>query len=104
MSYSDLLIVDSQTMCAEAGLLGVPFIRINDFVGKLKYLDDLEQNYNLGWGVKPSDSKRVISLIDQVLTIDNVKDKWIEKREKVFNDKEDLVEISLNLIETFSKS
>ena len=32
MSFSNMLIGDSQTMAAEAGVLGVPYIRFNDFL------------------------------------------------------------------------
>jgi predicted glycosyltransferase len=34
----DLYIGDSQTMAAEAAVLGIPSIRFNSFVGKLVYL------------------------------------------------------------------
>ena len=33
MSFASIYIGDSQTMAAEAGVLGTPFIRFNDFVG-----------------------------------------------------------------------
>ena len=39
MAHASLYIGDSQTMAAEAGVLGVPFIRCNDFVGRIGYLD-----------------------------------------------------------------
>ena len=34
MAYANFHIGDSQTMAAESGVLGIPFIRVNDFVGK----------------------------------------------------------------------
>ena len=34
MAFASLYIGDSQTMAAEAGVLGVPFVRFNDFVGR----------------------------------------------------------------------
>ena len=36
MRYASFFIGDSQSMCAEAGILGVPFVRFNDFVDKNK--------------------------------------------------------------------
>ena len=42
MAFASLYIGDSQTMAAEAGVLGVPFVRFNDFVGRLSYLHELE--------------------------------------------------------------
>ena len=37
MYFSSLFVGDSQSMCAEAGILGTPFIRFNNFVGKIEY-------------------------------------------------------------------
>jgi uncharacterized protein len=50
MQYATMYIGDSQTMTAEAAVLGVPAYRYNDFVGKLSYLNELEEVYNLAKG------------------------------------------------------
>ena len=52
MAFASLYIGDSQTMAAEAGVLGVPFVRFNDFVGRIGYLRELEDVYELGYGIK----------------------------------------------------
>lgn len=54
MAFASLYIGDSQTMAAEAGVLGVPFVRFNDFVGRIGYLRELEDVYELGYGVHAS--------------------------------------------------
>ena len=54
MAFASLYIGDSQTMAAEAGVLGVPFVRFNDFVGRIGYLRELEDVYRLGFGVHAS--------------------------------------------------
>ena len=51
MAYASLYVGDSQTMAAEAGVLGVPFVRFNDFVGRIGYLRELEDVYQLGYGI-----------------------------------------------------
>ena len=51
MAFASLDIGDSQTMAAEAGVLGVPFVRFNDFVGRIGYLRELEDTYELGYGI-----------------------------------------------------
>ena len=51
MAFASLYIGDSQTMAAEAGVLGVPFVRFNDFVGRIGYLRELEDIYHLGFGI-----------------------------------------------------
>ncbi len=54
MAFASLYIGDSQTMAAEAGVLGVPFVRFNDFVGRIGYLCELEDVYELGYGIHAS--------------------------------------------------
>ena len=54
MVFASLYIGDSQTMSAEAGVLGVPFVRFNDFVGRIGYLRELEDKYELGYGIHAS--------------------------------------------------
>ena len=51
MVFSSLYFGDSQTMAAEAWVLGVPFVRFNDFVGRTGYLRELEDVYELGYGI-----------------------------------------------------
>lgn len=51
MAFASLYLGDSQTMAAEAGVLGVPFVRFNDFVGRIGYLQELEDIYQLGYGI-----------------------------------------------------
>ena len=51
MAFASLYIGDSQTMAAEAGVLGTPFVRFNDFVGRIGYLRELEDIYQLGYGI-----------------------------------------------------
>ena len=58
MAFASLYIGDSQTMAAEAGVLGVPFVRFNDFVGRIGSLRELEDVYRLGFGVHASPLER----------------------------------------------
>jgi len=105
MAFASLFIGDSQSMCAEAGILGTPFIRFNDFVGKIEYLNDLENTYGLGWGVKTNNVKKLISLTEDVLKDDTIiKQRWAEKRNKLFSDKIDLVALSIWMLENYPES
>jgi predicted glycosyltransferase len=61
MAFAKLYIGDSQTMAAEAGVLGVLFIRLNDFVGRLGYLNELENTYHLGYGFKPAQKQNMLN-------------------------------------------
>ena len=66
MAFASLYIGDSQTMAAEAGVLGVPFVRFNDFVGRIGYLRELEDVYELGYGIHatPLDPNSLIRRAD----------------------------------------
>ena len=104
MAYATLFIGDSQSMCAEAGILGTPFIRYNDFVGKIQYLNDLEYKYKMGWGVKTNEPERIFSIIKELFAKDDVKEEWSEKRKQLFEEKIDLNAMTIWMIENYPES
>ena len=81
MAFALLYIGDSQTMAAEAGVLGVPFVRFNDFVGRIGYLRELEDKYQLGYGIKASAEGSVDALCERVEALVDMK---FEVRRSVF--------------------
>lgn len=78
--YAAMYIGDSQTMTAEAAVLGTPSIRFNDFVGKLSYLEELEHTYKLTFGVKTDDPQRLLARIEEVLHMPEREALWQERR------------------------
>lgn len=98
LAFTKLYIGDSQTMAAEAGVLGTPFIRINDFVGRISYLEELEDHYKLGWGIKPSCPEKIFEVIDKILEKDCYNE-WGKKRNRMLNEKVDYSVFLSNLIE-----
>ncbi len=104
MFFAALFIGDSQTMCAEAGILGTPFIRFNDFVGKIEYLNDLESNYNLGWGVKTNEPERIFSIMKELFSTPDYKATWSQKKTRLFKEKVDLTRLTIWLIENYPQS
>ncbi len=69
LSQAALFIGDSQSMCAEAGVLGVPFIRYNTFVGRLGYLKELEEKYELGIGILPGGINELETQINSLIKL-----------------------------------
>lgn len=57
---------DGQTMTAEAAVLGTPALRLNDFVGRISYLKELE-NYGLAFGFRPGQEQALLSVLTEVL-------------------------------------
>lgn len=104
LASASLYIGDSQTMAAEAAVLGIPSIRFNDFVGKLGYLEELEHKYELTYGIKTSEPAELIKKIDQLLTIPNLKKEWQKRREKMLSDNIDVTAFIVWFIENYPES
>jgi predicted glycosyltransferase len=104
MAFADMYIGDSQTMAAEAGVLGVPFVRFNDFVGRIGYLRELEDDYNLGFGIKPSEVNRLYEVIEELLQMPNRKAVFQERRQKMLSEKIDFAKFLTWFIESYPES
>lgn len=104
LASAQLFIGDSQSMCSEAGILGTPFIRFNDFVGRIKILNEIEHDYQLGFGIKTSEEDKLFSTIDELLNTKNLKSIWQEKTAKLFKDKIDLTAFVIWFVENYPES
>jgi len=104
LAFAKLYIGDSQTMAAESGVLGVPFIRFNDFVGKIGYLNELENKYNLGFGFKTNQINEMLEKITELLIIPDIKEEWLKRRKKMLSEKIDVANFMTWLIENYPKS
>jgi len=104
MAFASLYIGDSQTMAAEAGVLGIPFIRFNDFVGKIGYLNDLENKYQLGYGIKPGNVNELYERIKQLLETQDLSKKFEEKKIAMLSQKIDVSLFFTWLIENYPSS
>jgi predicted glycosyltransferase len=81
---------DSQTMAAEAALLGVPALRCSSFVGRLAYLEELEHRYALLESFRPEDAGRLIERLEQLQPGAELVETWNERRAKMLTDKVEL--------------
>jgi predicted glycosyltransferase len=102
--YSSLFISDSQTMTAEAAVLGTPSVRFNDFVGKLGYLEDLEHNYELTFGIKTNNAEGLLAKIKSLAEEQLDPEIWKAKREKLLHEKIDLARYLIWFIEQYPSS
>ena len=62
LAFASIYIGDSQTMAAEAAVLGTPSIRFNDFVGEISYLRDLEK-YGLSYGIRTNEAGKLFDTV-----------------------------------------
>ncbi len=104
LAFAHLYIGDSQTMAAEAGVLGTPFIRFNDFVGKIGYLNELENKFILGFGFKTDHAGEMLDKIKELLQMKNIKQEWNNRRENMLSEKIDVAKFMTWFIEDYPES
>lgn len=124
MAFASLYIGDSQTMAAEAGVLGTPFIRFNDFVGRIGYLRELEDTYQLGYGIhatplssdspirrsdgtpQPSGTEALYKTANELvaLTAEQRHTLYDNRRQQMLNDKIDYAKYLTWFIENYPQS
>jgi predicted glycosyltransferase len=79
---------DSQTMTAEAAVLGTPAFRVNDFVGRIAYLRELE-DYGLAFGFRPGREADALAAIEGVLAMPDRAAVFAARRAKMLAEKID---------------
>ncbi len=97
--FADMYIGDSQTMTAEAAVLGTPAIRFNDFVGELSYLEELEHTFHLTYGIRASEPESLINKTKELLQINDLKKEWEHRKEKMLTKTIDFAQFMITLIE-----
>ncbi|MDG5766334.1 DUF354 domain-containing protein [Balneolales bacterium ANBcel1] len=98
LAFAKIVIGDSQTMAAEAGVLGTPFIRFNDFVGRIGYLKELEEIYKLGFGIPSDQSDRLLQKAEELASDKNVTNKFQERRNVMLSEKINVADFLYNYI------
>lgn len=100
LAFADLYIGDSQTMAAEAAVLGTPSIRFNDFVGEINYLDVLEQRYGLTCGIRTREPERLFEKVTELLG-DGTRDEWRARRQRMLAENIDVAAFMIWLAEGY---
>ena len=111
-------------MAAEAGVLGVPFVRFNDFVGRIGYLRELEDVYELGYGIhatplatdspiyrndgsaQPSGVEELYKRVEQLVSMpsDERRATFQSRRQKMLSEKIDCAKFLTWFIESYPQS
>ena len=97
--FADMYIGDSQTMTAEAAVLGTPAIRFNDFVGELAYLEELEHKFQLTFGIRADNPQKLIEVTRSFVNTENLKQIWQERRTHMLKQSIDFSEFMIRLLE-----
>ncbi len=96
LSFAEIYIGDSQTMAAEAAVLGTPSIRFNDFVGKLGYLEELEHRYQLTYGIDTGNQEKLFSVVNELLQRKNLKEDFKKRKDQMLLECVDVTELWMN--------
>ena len=99
LSFAALFVGDSQTMAAEAAVLGVPSIRFNDFVGRISYLEELENTYELGYGFNSAEVELLYKKVVQLIKLPQRTNIFKKRRMLMLDDKVNLSKYLVWLIE-----
>ena len=104
LANAEFLICDSQSMSVEASMLGVPSIRFSSFSGRISVLEELEHNYQLTFGLNPNNSELLLTKLKELLSIQNLKEIFHNRRSKMLSDKIDVTAFLVWFIENYPKS
>lgn len=85
-----LFISDSTTMCAEAAVLGIPSIEIDDWFNDFKQYQELSEKYQLLSGYCPDNLQEILDAIDEILNNPDSRSVYTERREKMLSEKIDV--------------
>ena len=103
LAFAHIVIGDSQTMVAEAAMLGIPSLRCNTFVGRLAYLEELEHKYGLTKGILPEDFDMLLAQLDKWLSQPDLKEQWQQKRQVMLKECVDLSDWIIELLHKLAK-
>lgn len=104
LHFADLYIGDSQTMAAEAAVLGTPSLRCNDFVGQIGYLEELEHRYGLTYGIRTGRPDDLLSRIDSILGMPNARTTWGERRARMLRETIDVAAFITWIAKSYPRS
>lgn len=104
MAFASLLISDSQSMSVEAAMLGVPSIRFSDFAGRISVLEELEEKYQLTFGICTIHSEKLIKRVIELLSEKGLNKLFQERRCQMLNDKIDVTAFMVWFVENYPVS
>jgi len=100
MAHASIYIGDSQTMAAEAAVLGVPAIRFNDFVGELSYLEELENKYRLTKGIRADNPTELLETLKEWMRTKDLREIWQHRRQVMLSE---TIKVTPFWMETFKR-
>lgn len=98
LAFATMCVGDSQTMAAEAALLGTPALRASSFTGRLGYLGSLEHAYGLLRSFQPDEAAAMLATMDEILDDPATPSLWEQRRAEMLAENVDVTSWYLDLI------
>ena len=93
LAFASMYIGDSQTITAEAAVLGVPSLRCNTFVGRLTYLEELENDYGLTRGFLPEEADKLLATAQKwLVNLEEIRQDMQQRRKKMLEETTNLAD------------
>jgi predicted glycosyltransferase len=100
--FATLYFGEGSTTAAESAMLGTPAIYVSSLAGGLGYVSDLEQKYGLLYSFR--DQHAALEKAVGLLKNPQVKEEWMQKREKFLKDKLNATRFLIWFVETYPES
>jgi len=104
IANAKIFISDSTTMCAEAAIMGVPAIEIDDWFSDFKQYYELNGKYKLLFGFGVEDFTPIKSKIEDFLKHKNLDKTFKERKQLMLNNKIDTSAFLIWMIKNYPKS
>lgn len=98
--YATMYVGEGATMASECAALGVPAIYASTL--RLGYLDEEEERYGLVYNLQ--DTEQVVQKAIELLQQQDLKQEWVRKRKRLLEDKIDVTQFMVDLIENYPGS
>jgi predicted glycosyltransferase len=99
LAFADLLIGDSQTMAAEAAVLGTPSLRVSSWTGRLAYLTELEARYGLTFAYRPDQVDALFAHLDRWLSEPTLRETLAPSHARLLSEKVDMADWMIRFLE-----
>jgi predicted glycosyltransferase len=97
LAQAELFVGDSQTMTAEAAVLGVPAFQVSDFAGRISYINELK-GYGLAFTFRPGETDSLIRQLECTCRLEHRKNVFRSRRDDMIRDKADPLPIAMNAL------
>jgi uncharacterized protein len=99
LAFAELLVGDSQTMAAEAAVLGTPSLRVSSWTGRLAYLRELEEKYGMTFAYPPERADALLAHLDRWLASGGLREQMKPNHQRLLAEKTDVAQWFIRFIE-----